>query len=317
MVASGSDSLVEAEKALKYSCDKTLHLYYFILNAAVALGNAAEARIQTGLKKFNPTPEERNPNRKFADNQVSAWLRQNERFTKYCEDHGLVWTEDLALVIRKILTALSRKDYFKEYMASETRSMAEDCDLFVRIFSDPELFEDNEELESFLEDMSLFWIDDLGYVLGVIVRNLETLKKRGEMPFPDVFLKDDDREFAYELLRAAVTGYHKYMDIVVANTSNWDPDRVVITDLTLIVQGVAEAVRFSNIPLKVTMQGVAEAVRFSNIPLKVTINEYVDISKFYSTANSRVFVNGLLDRILRKMVDTGEIVKTGRGLIES
>ena len=77
------------------------------------------------------------------------------------------------------------------------------------------------------------------------------------------------------------------------------PRRVVITDLTLIVQGVAEA------------------VRFSNIPLKVTINEYVDISKFYSTANSRVFVNGLLDRILRKMVDTGEIVKTGRGLIES
>lgn len=299
MVASGSDSLVEAEKALKYSCDKTLHLYYFILNAAVALGNAAEARIQTGLKKFNPTPEERNPNRKFADNQVSAWLRQNERFTKYCEDHGLVWTEDLALVIRKILAALSEKEYFREYMASQTRSMAEDCALFVRIFSDPELFEDNEELESFLEDMSLFWIDDLGYVLGVIVRSLEILGKRGTMPFPDVFLKDDDREFAYELLRAAVTGYHKYMDIVVANTSNWDPDRVVITDLVMIIQGVAEA------------------VRFSNIPLKVTINEYVDISKFYSTANSRVFVNGLLDRILRKMVDTGEIVKTGRGLIES
>lgn len=299
MVASGSDSLVEAEKALKYSCDKTLHLYYFILNAAVALGNAAEARIQTGLKKFNPTPEERNPNRKFADNHVSAWLRQNERFTKYCEDQGLVWTEDLALVIRKILAALSEKEYFREYMASQTRSIAEDCALFVRIFSDPELFEDNEELESFLEDMSLFWIDDLGYVLGVIVRNLEILGKRGTMPFPDVFLKDDDREFAYELLRAAVTGYHKYMDIVVANTSNWDPDRVVITDLVMIIQGVAEA------------------VRFSNIPLKVTINEYVDISKFYSTANSRVFVNGLLDRILRKMVDTGEIVKTGRGLIES
>lgn len=299
MVASGSDSLVEAEKALKYSCDKTLHLYYFILNAAVALGNAAEARIQTGLKKFNPTPEERNPNRKFADNQVSSWLGRNARFTKYCEDHGLVWTEDLALVIRKILAVLSEKEYFREYMASETRSMAEDCALFVRIFSDPELFEDNEELESFLEDMSLFWIDDLGYVLGVIVRNLEILGKRGTMPFPDVFLKDDDREFAYELLRAAVTGYHKYMDIVVANTSNWDPDRVVITDLVMIIQGVAEA------------------VRFSNIPLKVTINEYVDISKFYSTANSRVFVNGLLDRILRKMVDTGEIVKTGRGLIES
>ena len=89
------------------------------------------------------------------------------------------------------------------------------------------------------------------------------------------------------------------MDIVVSNTSNWDPDRVVTTDLVLIVQGIAEA------------------VRFPNIPLKVTINEYVEISKFYSTGNSKVFVNGLLDRILRKMVDTGEVVKTGRGLIEN
>ena len=299
MVASGSDSLTEAGKALRYSCDKTLQLYYFILNAAVALRNAAEARIETGLKKYNPTPEERNPNRKFVENQVSAWLEHNEGFVKYCEDHGLLWNGDLTIVIKKILNALYEKDYYKEYMASETRSMAEDCSLFIRIFSDLELFEDNEELGSFLEDMSMFWIDDLGYVLGVIVRSLETLKKRGEMQMPDVFMKDDDREFAQELLKAAVTGYRKYMDIVMANTSNWDPDRVVITDLVLIVQGIAEA------------------VRFPNIPLKVTINEYVDISKYYSTVNSRVFVNGLLDRILRKMTDTGEIVKTGRGLIES
>ena len=299
MVTSGSDSLIEAEKALNYSCEKTLHLYYFMLNAAVALKNAAQARIDTGLKKFNPTPEERNPNRKFASNQVAACLEGNPRFVKFCEDHGLVWTEDLATFIRKTLAALSERDYFKEYMASETSSMAEDCDLYVKIFSDLELFEDNEDLASTLEDMSLFWIDDLGFVLSAIVRNIEVLRTRGTMPVPGVFLKDDDREFAVGLLRAAMTGYHKYMDVVVANTSNWDPDRVVTTDLVLIVQGIAEA------------------VRFSNIPLKVTINEYVEISKFYSTGNSKVFVNGLLDRILRKMVDTGEIVKTGRGLIES
>ena len=145
----------------------------------------------------------------------------------------------------------------------------------------------------------MYWTDDLGFVLASIVRNLEVLRSRGTMPVPGVFLKDDDREFAVELLKAAMIGYRKYMDLVVSNTSNWDPDRVVTTDLVLIVQGVAEA------------------VRFPNIPLKVTINEYVEISKFYSTGNSKVFVNGLLDRILRKMADTGEVVKTGRGLIEN
>lgn len=298
-VASGSDSLTEAGKTLNYSCEKTLHLYYFILNAAVALAGAAQAKIDTGLKKFNPTLEERNPNRKFASNRVSAYLASDPRFVKYCEDHGLTWSDDLALFIRRSLQTLATRDYFKEYMASETVSMAEDCDLFIRIFSDLELFEDNGDLAATLEDMSVFWTDDLGFVLASIVRNLEILRSRGSMPVPGVFMKDDDKEFAEELLKAAVTGYRKYMDIVVANTTNWDPDRVVMTDLILIVQGIAEA------------------VRFPNIPLKVTINEYVEISKYYSTGNSKVFVNGLLDRILRKMVDTGEVVKTGRGLIEN
>ena len=298
-VASGSDSLIEAEKTLMYSCERTLYLYYFMLNSALALRNAAAARIETGLKKFNPTPEERNPNRKFAENRVSAYLADDPRFVKFCEDHGLTWSDDLAPFIRKTLAALQTREYFRNYMASESRSMEEDCGLFIDIFSDPELFEDNADLESTLEDMSLYWTDDLGFVLASIVRNLEVLRSRGTMPVPGVFLKDDDREFAVELLKAAMIGYRKYMDLVVSNTSNWDPDRVVTTDLVLIVQGVAEA------------------VRFPNIPLKVTINEYVEISKFYSTGNSKVFVNGLLDRILRKMADTGEVVKTGRGLIEN
>lgn len=299
VVTSGSDSLIEAGKTLMYSCERTLYLYYFMLNTAVALRNAAVARIETGLKKFNPAPEERNPNRKFAENMVSATLAGDPRFVKFCEDHGLTWSDDLAPFIRKTLAALQSRDYFREYMASEERSLAEDCRLFIEIFSDMDLFEDNEDLASTLEDMSLYWTDDLGFVLSAIVRNLEVLRSRGTLPVPGVFLKDDDREFAEELLKAAVTGFSRYMDLVVANTSNWDPDRVVTTDLVLIVQGIAEA------------------VRFPNIPLKVTINEYVEISKFYSTVNSKVFVNGLLDRILRKMTDTGEVVKTGRGLIEN
>lgn len=298
-VTSGSDSLIEAEKTLNYSCEKTLHLYYFMLNAVVALRNAALTRIETGLMKFNPTPEERNPNRKFAENRVSAYLAGDPRFVKFCEDHGLMWNEDLQSFIKKTLQTLSARDYFKEYMESGESSMEEDCTLFIRMFSDLELFEDNGDLASTLEDMSVYWTDDLGFVLSAIVRGLEVLRSRGTMPVPGVFLKDDDREFAVELLRAAMRGYGKYMDLVVANTSNWDPDRVVTTDLVLIVQGIAEA------------------VRFPNIPLKVTINEYVEISKFYSTLNSKVFVNGLLDRILRRMVDSGEVVKTGRGLIEN
>lgn len=296
-ISSGSNSFAEAEKNMHYSCEKTLHLYYFMLNAAVALKQAADAKIETGMRKFNPTEEERNPNLKFSENKVSEYLLGNPIFKKYCEENVLSWNGDLALFVKKLFASISEKDYFKEYMDRESRSMAEDCDLFIRIFE--EEFEDNEALESFLEDMSIYWIDDLGYVLNTIIRNLELLRKSSKMPMPGIFMKEDDKEYAFNLLRFSLANYSKYMDIIRENIANWDPERVVTTDLVLIEEGIAEA------------------VGFPNIPVKVTINEYVEISKYYSTHNSKIFVNGLLDRIIQKMIKSGEIVKSGRGLIEN
>lgn len=296
-ISSGSNSFAEAEKNMHYSCEKTLHLYYFMLNAAVALKQAADAKIETGMRKFNPTEEERNPNLKFSENKVSEYLLGNPIFKKYCEENVLSWNGDLALFVKKLFASISEKDYFKEYMERESRSIAEDCDLFIRIFE--EEFEDNEALESFLEDMSIYWIDDLGYVLNTIIRNLELLRKSSKMPMPGIFMKEDDKEYAFNLLRFSLANYSKYMDIIRENIANWDPERVVTTDLVLIEEGIAEA------------------VGFPNIPVKVTINEYVEISKYYSTHNSKIFVNGLLDRIIQKMIKSGEIVKSGRGLIEN
>ena len=296
-ISSGSNSFAEAEKNMHYSCEKTLHLYYFMLNAAVALKQVADAKIETGMRKFNPTEEERNPNLKFSENKVSEYLLGNPIFKKYCEENVLSWNGDLALFVKKLFASISEKDYFKEYMERESRSMAEDCDLFIRIFE--EEFEDNEALESFLEDMSIYWIDDLGYVLNTIIRNLELLRKSSKMPMPGIFMKEDDKEYAFNLLRFSLANYSKYMDIIRENIANWDPERVVTTDLVLIEEGIAEA------------------VGFPNIPVKVTINEYVEISKYYSTHNSKIFVNGLLDRIIQKMIKSGEIVKSGRGLIEN
>ena len=296
-ISSGSNSFAEAEKNMHYSCEKTLHLYYFMLNAAVALKQAADAKIETGMRKFNPTEEERNPNLKFSENKVSEYLLGNPIFKKYCEENVLSWNGDLALFVKKLFASISEKDYFKEYMERESRSMAEDCDLFIRIFE--EEFEDNEALESFLEDMSIYWIDDLGYVLNTIIRNLELLRKSSKMPMPGIFMKEDDKEYAFNLLRFSLANYSKYMDIIRENIANWDPERVVTTDLVLIEEGIAEV------------------VGFPNIPVKVTINEYVEISKYYSTHNSKIFVNGLLDRIIQKMIKSGEIVKSGRGLIEN
>lgn len=296
MVSSGNISVADAVRYLNESCEKTLHLYYFILNASVALKRAAEAKIEVGLRKFNPTEEERNPNRKFVNNQVTAYLEECGWFVKFCENHGLLWTDDLNNLIKKIFAAICEKDYYKKYMASEERSLKEDCKLFIKIYL--EEFEDNEDIEYYLEEMSLFWMDDLDYVLNTIVRNLDMMPKKGDIPVPSVFVKDEDWDYGKDLLSDSLAGYDKYLEYIMGNVSNWDRERIVSTDLTLMVQAITEA------------------VTCKSIPVKVTINEYVEISKYYSTANSNTFINGILDKIFKKMVESGEIVKTGRGLIE-
>lgn len=296
-VSSGADSAIGVEKSFLTSCDKTKDLYFFMMNVSVALKRAADAKIEAGLKKFHPTPEEKNPNMKFSENLFVERVLSEEKFTSYVEREGLLWnSEELLLYVKRLYARIAEKEYFKAYMASPERSFKEDCNLFINIFT--EEFEDDETLEQILEDMSLFWMDDLGFVLMTLVSNIEYLRDRDKFVIPNTFLKDDDKEFAVELMNFSLVNYHKFYDRVAENLSNWDSDRLVNTDIALIVLGVAEA------------------VRFPNIPVKVTINEYVEISKFYSTVNSKVFVNGLLDKMIQKMLATGEIAKSGRGLID-
>ncbi|MEG1898083.1 MAG: transcription antitermination protein NusB [Bacteroidales bacterium] len=295
-IASGSESVKAAEKEMLASCEKTLDLYCFMLSLPVALRKVAEAKIEGGLKKFQPTAQEANPNRKFLDNKFIQLIEDDSKFIKLCESKGLIWV-DYDTFVRRLYTTIVTKDYFKEYMESEQSSIKEDYALFRRIYE--EEFEDNSALEDILEDMSIFWMDDLVYVVNAILKNMGSFEKKGNVIIPNVFLKEDDRAYAIKLLTRSMVNYDEYTEIVSGYIPNWDLERLVATDLALIVMGIAEA------------------LTFESIPLKVTINEFVDISKYYSTPNSKVFVNGLLDKILQQMLKEGKIIKSGRGLVGS
>lgn len=291
--ASGSTSLNSAEKELLLSCSKTVDLYYFLLNLCPALKRVAEQKIEAGKSKFNPSESERNASTKFVDNRFTAMLEADEGFVKTCNKKGLGWGE-YDVFIKKLFASVASSDYYREYMEDPDGSLKKDCRLMCRIFE--EELEDNQMLWDILEETSVYWSDDLGFVLNVIIRDLETVAAGNPLPVHDVFLKDDDRSFALDLLAAVLGHYDEYLATVQRSVPNWDPDRIVRTDALLVVMGMAEA------------------VKFPSIPVKVTINEYVDISKFYSTPNSHTFVNGLLDVILKRMLADGEVAKEGRGL---
>ena len=291
-------TLGEAESQLETSCEATRSLYMFMLSIIPYVTKEAAQRIEDARGKFNPTEEEKNPNMKFVQNAIAPLLDNDPDFTKLLSKRKLSW-EPFDAFIRDTYDSMTKKDYFKAYMADPVRSVKADAALFIKMFE--EEFVDSEALANILEDLSIWWNDDLAYSLTVCCDTMKSLSKGLRWELPPLYRSDmivpkpveSDKTFVTKLLRTSYTCYDKYFPLVASSTDQWQEDRLFITDTVLIVMGLAEA------------------KAFPDLPLRVTINEYVEISKYYSTPKSRSFVNGLLDRLAKKLIEEGEIVKTG------
>ena len=295
-------SISEAETQLELSCEATRDLYIYMLGIVSPLTKIAQDRIEAAKAKFNPTEEERNPNMKFADNALAKLLDADVDFQKVYKKKKFEWAQ-YDLFLKKVMTSVASKDYYAEYMASDKRSLAEDCKLFTRIFE--EEFVDSEELEKILEDKSIYWNDDLAYSLTWCCKTLKNLAKGESWSLIPLYQSEmlsgegveSDKFFVKKLLKSSFAGYERYSAMVAESVSGWEKERLFSTDVVLIVMGLAEAASFPTIPVKVTM------------------NEYVEISKFYGTPKSRSFVNGLLDKLMQQLANEGLIQKEGKGLL--
>lgn len=282
-------SLKEALSSLEASCEATRDLYLYMMAVVPALTAEAARRIEAARGKFNPTEEDLHPRMKFVSNGISALLEQDPDFARLLEKKKISWANNDAL-LSSLWETLRTREYFLKYMETETSTLQEDARLWQRIFQ--EEFEDNEALGAILEDSSIFWADELAYVLGTCIRTLEEMGRTGRWNFPPLYQSDilaaqgkavdSDRDFVRKLVTAAYGRYAEYSALVAESVSKWDRDRLYTTDTVLIVMGLTEA------------------ETFPEIPVKVSINEYVEISKYYSTPKSRGFVNGLLDRLVKE-----------------
>ena len=282
-------SLKEALSSLDASCEATRDLYLYMMAVIPALTAEAARRIEAARGKFNPTEEDLHPRMKFVQNGVSALLEQDPDFARLLEKKKISWANNDALV-NSLYETLKTREYFQEYLKADEQSLQEDVRLWQRIFQ--EEFEDNEALAAILEDSSIFWADELPYVLGTCIRSLEEMGRTGRWNYPPLYQSDilsaqgkavdSDRDFVHKLVTASYGRYAEYSNLVASSVSKWDQDRLYTTDTVLIVMGLTEA------------------ETFPEIPVKVSINEYVEISKYYSTPKSRGFVNGLLDRLIKE-----------------
>lgn len=280
-------SLDDIEFELEKSCEATRDLYLRLLALAAPLTAEARSRMEAARSKFNPTPEELNPNLKFIRNAIAPALENDPDFSKIIKKKKISWEAD-DMFLRHLFESVRSKDYFKAYMSAPGSSLAEDAALFSRIFE--EELPDNPELEDILEDLSIYWNDELEYALGWCCRTMDSMGRGKPWTLPELYMsempgsqgKENDKAFVFKLVRTAYRNFDSYHKMVSDVTPKWDAGRICSTDLALIICGLAEA------------------DAFSSIDYRTTINEFVEISKYYSTPESRAFVNGVLDKLINK-----------------
>lgn len=287
----GGMNLPEVLEELDKSNEAVRDLYLYMLAIIPSLSEVASQRLEARKAKINPDEEDLNPNDKFASNALASLLAEDPHFQKLVQSKKLSW-DNYDIVLKEIMDDVSSEPYFAAYMAEPERSLAEDCRLFIRIFE--RNIVDNARLEGVLEELSLYWVDDLAYALTCCCRTLEEIAKGRQWKLPelyqsDIILKKDpsakvssDRDFVRKLVTAACTGYERFFGMITQAVPDWDKDRLFATDIALISLSLAEAESFPDIPLRVTM------------------NEYIEISKFYCAPKSRQFVNGLIDKLIKE-----------------
>lgn len=294
-IESESANLQASEKSLVASIDKTYDLYFQMLELIVGIARYAEERQEIARHKKLPTYEDLNPNRKFVENAVIARIADDEAIQAYLGKHALGWSQYPEL-IKSIYNRLIQTDYYKRYMASEQRTFKEDLQL-VTDFYTLEL-ENDEALEDVLEEQSILWSDDLGFALLMVIRTLSGMREaQTSVKLLPKFKSPDDLEFAKTLFEKSALQFKQNQTYIDKFTRNWDVERIAFMD---------------NLIMSTAM---TEIVTFPSIPVKVSLDEYIEISKYYSTQGSSTFINGVLDKVVESLESEGKIKKTGRGLI--
>lgn len=289
------EGLARYEKDLFYSIDKSYDLYHLFFLLLLDVKEYAEQRTELAKNKRVPTEKDLNPNLKFIENRVIKQLTSTNRLYKYIDEKKLSWIDHPEL-IKKIYQEMLESASYKKYIESAD-SYDTDKQFIVNFLS--EYLVDNDDMYQILEEHSIYWNDDIEFVLSMNIKTIEKLKSGSiDVNLFQLFKNDDDKEFVKKLFRMVVLKHQENSAIIQNHIKNWDVERIAQLDLLVLEMAITEI------------------IQFPSIPIKVSFNEYIELVKFYSTDRSNAFVNGVLDKIISHLKEEGKIVKAGRGLKE-
>lgn len=300
---SGSSDLARAERHLLESVDNLFELFVYQLSFLVEVKHFAERRIEENRKKHFPTEEDLNPNLKFVNNRILNVLDNNRNLLFLEEKYKINWADFREDFIRNCYNKITETSDYQNYMNNGIDSFDDDKQFLASLVDN--YMADDTLLYDFYADRKLSFNSDYPLAVFSLWKFFSDLpasfdeNTKLSLPYKSDNESDvDDKEFVVKLFEKTLLHADEYRELVEDNISNWDYNRLALMDKILIYMAMTEF------------------CEFHSIPVKVTINEYIELSKYFSTPESRRFVNGMLDRLSITLKEQGKLVKTGLGLME-
>jgi len=297
MTHNQSDQLDVYQRYLLNSIENIRELYLVMLSALTELHQTEKEFLELSSRKYLATDEELNPNTKFVDNAILNMLVDSESLGRWMEELRINHFNVNEHYIKELLIDIKNSELYNDYMNDETQGFNEDKQFVIQLLVD--FIAPNEKIYEFLEDNKMSWIDDIPVVNTEILRQLEGLKStKDRIKIARVFKNDEDRDFAEQLFKKTALNADVFVKEYEDKTRNWELER--LAEIDGIILNMA----------------VCELQKFPSIPVKVTINEYLELAKDYSTPKSSIFINGILDSLVKEYKNENKLNKIGRGLIE-
>lgn len=290
-------SLEAQEKFLKQSIAQTYTLYLLLLGLLREVHEMALSQLEKGERKYLKSEQEDRPDpRRLSENAMLAWLSANAPLTEALESRKLRQWYLHEEYVKNIYRQVLESPEYRAYCAAEA-SWEADREFVMTVYRD--MIAPNEKIYDFLEDEGITWVDDIPLVNTFIAKRLSKLGEKAAENYllPPLLKNKEDLDFALDLLRKTLLHSEDLDREIEGKTPNWDKDRIAEIDGILL------------------KMAIAELLYFPSIPERVTINEYLEIAKEYSTPKSSVFINGILDKLIREYRESGKLKKTGRGLL--
>lgn len=295
---SNEENYRRTENELFGAIDRIYDLYIYLMLTIPEVKAFADRKIEENKKKIRPTEEDLNPNTKFVDNIIISKIENSKKLIQISEENKINWIGDEKQeLFRKMFLAIRESETYFEHMNNGLEGFEADkqfiIDLFkIEIANFPLLY-------TYFEDESIHWLDDIDLACTMVLKSIKTLDdSEQDINIMDLYKdEEDETEFTRELLRKTIAMDKENEALIDELTKNWELDRIAKMDVILM------------------KMAITEFQIFKTIPTKVTLNEYIEISKFYSTPKSNGFINGVLDKAIIKLQAEDKIVKIGRGLL--